>query len=131
MASVMAHYRANVRPIVEQLVADALAGEPLVLEGSALLPDIVGALIGAEVRVVWLTAPSDLIDARIRRESGFTTQEVAGRQLIDAFAERSKRYDNAIIADARRLGLPVVEVGADTRINVAVDRVLAALRGSL
>jgi 2-phosphoglycerate kinase len=131
MASVLAHYRANVRPIIERLVSEALAGEPLVLEGSALLPDIVGPLISPEIRAVWLTAPPELIDARIRCESAFETCGAASRRLIEAFAERSKRYDTEIIAEVRRLGLPVVAVTFGTATDAAVDAVLAALRHSL
>jgi 2-phosphoglycerate kinase len=71
IASVMAHYRGKVWPIVQSLVAERAGarGTPLVLEGSALLPDLVATLVRPAVRAVWLTAGEALIEVRVRRES--------------------------------------------------------------
>jgi len=130
LGSVLEHYRANVWPTVEALVAEASGptGGRLVLEGSALLPDLVASLANPLARAVWLTASDDVIEARICRESGFEVRDAAGRRLIEAFADRSKRYNAAILADVRRLGLPVVELGASATVDDVVDAALVCLR---
>jgi 2-phosphoglycerate kinase len=131
IASVMAHYRGNVWPIVQSLVAER-AGQssaPLVLEGSALLPDLVATLVQPGVRAVWLTAADALIKVRIRRESGYdAVVDAAARKLIAAFVRRSQRFNAEMIISVKRLGLPVVQVTAETAPAEAAEMVLSALR---
>jgi len=129
IASVTAHYRANVWPLVRALVAERVAkgAAPIVLEGSALLPDLVASLREPSARVVWMTADDALVDARIRRESRFEAADPEARQLIGAFIARSQRYNAEMTAQARRLALPLVEVTAQTTPEDAAERVAAAL----
>ena len=125
----LAHYR-NMWPLVARRVEAALAdgAEPLVLEGSGVMPEPVASMGLAGVRAVWLTAPPELIEARIRRESGFDDADIEARALIAKFVRRSQLYDAEVIGQARRLGLPLVEVIADTTREAALEACLAALR---
>lgn len=130
IASVLAHYRQTVWPLVQALLAERdAAAPPLVLEGSALLPDLVAALGAPTVRAVWLVAEPGLIKARIRRESRYATADTAGRALIDAFLARSLRFDALVRDEARRLGLHVLEIGADTSEDAAATAVMRVLAG--
>jgi 2-phosphoglycerate kinase len=129
IASVLAHY-GRMWPMVRELIEARAADEraaPLVLEGSALWPALVAELDLPTVRAVWLTSDDVLFDARIRRESGHAEAEPAGRQLIERFAARTRLYNAQMLAQVRRLGLPLVEVTASMSEDEVTDAVLAAL----
>ena len=129
IASVLAHYGrmwAMVRERIEARAADENAA-PLVLEGSALWPELVAEVDLPAVRAVWLTADDALFDARIRGESRFDEASPAGRQLIESFAARTRLYNAAMLAQVRRLGLPLVEVTAAMSPDDVAEAVLAAL----
>jgi 2-phosphoglycerate kinase len=127
--SVLTHYRGmwpKVRGIIETRASDPHSA-PLVLEGSALWPELVATLDMPAVRSVWLTADDALFTARIRRESRFDDADAAGRQLIDSFAARSRLYNAMMMAHIRRLGLACVEVSAAMSEDDVTGAVLAAL----
>jgi 2-phosphoglycerate kinase len=126
----LAHYR-NMWPLVlERIEAHAADGaEPLVLEGSGVLPGPVAAFGLPGVRAVWLTAAPELIEARARRESGFDAASPASQAVIAKFIRRSQLYDVAVTAEVRRLGLPLVEVTAAMSEDAVLEACLAGLRG--
>ena len=127
--SVLTHYRGMwpmVRGMIEARAADEGA-PPLVLEGSALWPELVAELDLPAVRAVWLTADDAVFDARIRRESRFDDADAARRQLIESFVARTRLYDATMMAHVRRLGLPCVEVSAAMSEDDVIGAVLAAL----
>ena len=129
IVSVLAHY-GRVWPMARELIEARAADEsaaPLVLEGSALWPELVAELDMPGVRAVWLTADDALFDARIRRESRHAEAKPAGRQLIESFAARTRLYNVRMVAQARRLGLPLVEVAAAMSEDEVTDAVLKAL----
>lgn len=129
IADVLAHY-GHMWPMVREKIAARAAderAEPLVLEGSALWPELVADLDNPAVRAVWLTADDTLFDARIRRESRYDAADPAGRQLIESFAARTRLYNALMVDHVRRLGLPLVEVTAAMSPNEVTDAVLAAL----
>lgn len=117
-----------VRARIETHAADR--AEPLVIEGSGLLPAPVAALDLAGVRAVWFTAAPLLIEARVRRESGYEAAAPEAREIIDKFIRRSQLCDAAVIGEVRRLGLPVVEVTAAMDEDQVLAACLAALRRS-
>ncbi len=128
IASVLAHYR-RMWPMVRERIEARLAdpAPPLVLEGSALWPELVAELSLPAMRAVWLTADDALFDARIRRESRFEAADPAGRQLIESFAARTRLYNAQMLAQVRRLGLPRVEVTAAMSPDEVTEAVLTAL----
>lgn len=132
IASVLAHY-ARMWPIVRERIEARAADQqavPLVLEGSALWPQLVTELDLRQVRTVWLTADDALVDARIRRESRHEAADPAGRQLIESFAARTRLYNAKMLAQVRRLGLPLVEVTGAMSPDEVARAVLAALGAS-
>jgi 2-phosphoglycerate kinase len=129
IASVMAHY-GRIWPMVRELIETraADAGAPtLVLEGSALWPELVAELKLPTVRAVWLTADDAVFDARIRRESRFDQADPAGRQLIESFAARTRLYNATMMQAVKRLGLPFLTVTAEMTEDEVVDACLAKL----
>lgn len=132
IASVMRHYE-GMWPMVRELIltraADAAAAG-LVLEGSALLPALVSKLDRDGVAALWLTADEALLEARMRAESGYAEADADGRALINAFLERTRRYQRVTIESAVRLGLPTLEVRAGEPVEALADRALALVSRS-
>ena len=130
MVSVLDHYR-RIWPLAAALIRrhaeDAGAGG-LVLEGSALLPQLVATLRVPGVAAVWLTARPELVEARIHRESLYAEANPRGRRMIDAFVARSQSYGAEMAADLARLGLPNVEVGPNTTVEALADACLDHMR---
>lgn len=129
--SVMAHYEGMwpmVRARIEGCIAEA-ASPGLVLEGSALLPARVAELAGDRMTPLWLTADEALLETRMRAESRYADADRDGRALIDAFLERTRRYQRLTIAATDRLGLPTLRVRADETIEAVADRALALIGG--
>jgi 2-phosphoglycerate kinase len=130
LASVLAHYH-NIWPLAEALVrrhAGDPSAEGLVLEGSALWPDLVAGLPLPSAAAVWLTGSVALIETRIRSESRYAEADTRGRAMIETFIERSRRFDRLMMGEVRRLGLAYVEVATDTDIEALADRCLATMR---
>ena len=97
--SVLSHYRSNVWPIVDAIVRSRLNNpfdHGLVLEGSAILPDLIRRAGYSRVAAIWLTAPDHLITERIRETSSYETRSAAERRLIDAFIERTVAIDRIL-----------------------------------
>ena len=113
VADVMRHYRDNVWPLVETLVASHATGgssERLVLEGSALLPDFVATMKLENVAAIWLTGSRELFEQRIRQTSGYETKTPVERKMIDRFLDRTWRYNESMVDAVSRLGLASVQV---------------------
>ncbi len=126
MQSVTRHYD-GMWPMVRELilVRAADAGAPgLVLEGSALLPAQVATLRRADIAALWLTADEALLEARMHAESRYAEADAAGRALIDAFLERTRRYQRLTNEATARLGLPRLEVRAGETIEQVAERAL-------
>ena len=72
LEDVLRHYRVNVWPKVEQIVASHshdTSGAGVVLEGSALWPEFVTDLNFDRVAALWLTASDDVLRQRIHAGS--------------------------------------------------------------
>ena len=122
MTSVLTHYRATIWPLTTALLSEHVG--PLVLEGSALLPELVAPLRRPGVSAVWLTGGDALIAARIHAQSGFGVADAAGRALIDKFTARSQAFNTLTIAEVRRLGLAGIAVDESSTVEALVDACL-------
>jgi predicted kinase len=119
IGSVLGHYE-RLWPRIEDIVRD---GDDLVLEGSALWPACVATL---DVPAVWLTATDDVLRTRIHESADYATATAGEKALIDAFAGRTTRFQELMLADVTRLGLACVDVSRRSVAEVA-DAVLALL----
>lgn len=112
LASVLAHYRDVIWPMAVEMIEDHVAAPDagvLVLEGSALLPELVLTLDCDAIAAVWLVGDDEVVRARMRTEAGYSKADADQRRLIDSFFARN-RLMNALIAEtALGHGLPVVE----------------------
>jgi hypothetical protein len=129
LADVLRHHRDTVWPLAERLIVSHTT-EPqagcLVLEGSALLPELVGGLRGRTVAALWLTAGDDLITRRIHGSSGYATKTESERELIDKFATRSRLFNRHVVLEVSRWGLLRVDAGEGP--DELAEACLSALR---
>lgn len=113
MTDVLRHYKNNVWPMVEHLVishAQEGSKEGLVLEGSALWPELVVALGMDNVSAVWLTAGNHFIEGRIRKESHYEEKTAREKEMIDKFLARTLVYNGRMMKAVKRLGLVHIDV---------------------
>ena len=90
--SVLTHYQENVWPIVRAIVRTRLNNPfdlGLVLEGSAILPELANLIVGEEVHSVWLAAPEPQLRERVHASAAYPQRNAGTRKLIDAFLERT------------------------------------------
>lgn len=130
LASVLGHYR-DLWPAIEDLVrrrAGDLATRRLVLEGSALWPESVAALPLPRVSAIWLTATDDVFTARIYAGSRYADADAQEKTLADRFLARTLRFDRAMMADIKALGLPFIDVTHAAGADELTARCLRAAR---
>ena len=110
---VLHHYRVNVWPKVEKIVASHI-NDPsrggLIIEGSALWPELVATLDFDNIVSLWLTASEAVFQQRIRDESLYHSKTLRKRRMIDKFLERTLVYNAQMIEIANQHGFILVDV---------------------
>lgn len=122
---VLLHYRSNVWPRVEDIVATHLRNGSeagLVLEGSAIWPDFVKGMKLNNVRALWLTTSEEVFRERILRESGYRSKTSTERAMVDKFLERTLAYDALMRETVSRNGLILVDVQQHTVAELVEKR---------
>ncbi len=113
---VLRHYRDRVWPLIEEIVTfhttDAQAGS-LVMEGSAILPDLVPTLDSENLVAIWLTGNQAFFEQRIYTASQYETKLDHERTMIDKFLGRTVTFNKHMEDTANQLGLITLDV-ADT-----------------
>lgn len=128
IADVLRHYGDNVWPLAERIVAERVAtnqGPGLVLEGSALLPELVTALGFDDVGAAWLVADPELLQHRIHGESGYAAKGDRDRAVVDKFLARTLRFNDFLEDSLERLGLTGAMVGGDSDVRELARTCLA------
>lgn len=113
---VIGHYE-RVWPLVTDKIAALPLGPGLVIEGSALWPDLVASLPDETVSAVWLTASDDLLKRRIYSESGFARADKLQRELITKFLERTLYFNRRMIERISHLNLRVISINASDTVE--------------
>jgi len=113
IVDVLHHYRVNLWPKVEKIVAshinDLFRGG-LIIEGSALWPELVATLDSENIATLWLTASEEIFRQRIHNESQYHLKSLRERRMIDKFLERTLVYNAQMIEVANRHGFSLVDV---------------------
>jgi adenylate kinase family enzyme len=129
LADVLRHYRENVGPQIQETVGLHTASEtsiPLVLEGSAILPDQLAALRSPKVAAFWLTASNAFLAQRIHRESSYEFRSPQEKTLIEQFVDRTQRYNTWMVDSADHHGLKLIDVEAAQSAEELVETCLQA-----
>ena len=126
IADVLRHYKDNVWPKVEAIVASYLAGASghgVVVEGSALWPDFATSLDCDRTGALWLTASEEVFTQRIYCSSRYYSKSPRERLMVDKFLLRTLAYNSRMAEAARRHDFMLVDVGES---NLAGDAQLSA-----
>lgn len=126
---VLRHYRANVWPKVEEIVAsyvDESSASGLVLEGSALWPEFATGMDFDRVAALWLTADEETFRQRIYTNSRYSTKGPRDRRMIDKFLQRTIAYDARMVEVVNRRGFMLVDV-LQSDVTELMERCLSKL----
>ena len=129
MKDVLRHYRANVWPKVEEIVASRLDDTTttgLVLEGSALWPEFATSMDFDRVAALWLTAAEETFRQRIYTNSRYSTKAPREQEMIDKFLQRTIAYNARMVETVNRRGFILVDV-LDSDASELAERCLLAL----
>jgi len=132
IVDVLHHYRVNVWPKVEEIVSSHIDGPSragLIIEGSALWPELVATLNFDNIAALWLTASEEVFRQRIRDESLYHSKSLRKRRMIDKFLERTLVYNAQMIEIANRHGFILVDV-QQSNLAELTQRCLSILRSS-
>jgi 2-phosphoglycerate kinase len=114
--NVLDHYRKNVWQSIEDIVtsyATEISSENMIVEGSALLPELVINLdIDNILDSIWLTASNEFLRERIYLASQYETKSPFEQMLIDKFWERNCLLNDRIIDAVDQLGLVRLNIEA-------------------
>jgi 2-phosphoglycerate kinase len=104
---VLQHYRKNVWPLIEnRLTLHAAAGsQKMIIEGSALLPELLITRKFGDFPAIWLTASNDFLRQRIYTSSQYETKTIDEKTLIDKFVQRNDLFNDRITETVNRLEL--------------------------
>jgi 2-phosphoglycerate kinase len=124
LEDVLRHYR-NMQPAIASLIMthatnDSIA--PLILEGSALLPEFVSTLNLDNpnldnIAAIWLTASENLFRKRIYDASQFEKAAIAEKSIIQKFLGRTLSYNRQMMEAIVRLGLVSVNVESASSLD--------------
>ena len=126
---VLRHYRVNVWPKVEEIVASHLnymSATGIVLEGSALWPEFATGLDFEKVAALWLTAGEGVLRDRIHDGSLHSSKSPREREMIDKFLQRTLAYDALMVEAVRQHGFILVDV-LQSDVTELTERCLSAL----
>lgn len=126
---VLRHYRVNVWPKVEEIVAshsNDTATTGIVLEGSALWPEFATSLDLDRTAAVWLTASGEVLSQRIHDGSLHSSKSPREREMIDKFLQRTLAYDALMVEAVRQHGFILVDV-LQSDVTELTERCLSAL----
>jgi 2-phosphoglycerate kinase len=130
IADVIHHYRENVWQSIEDIVRSYLnnpSPEKMVIEGSALLPELVNTLKSDNISRIWLTASNGFLKQRIYTESQYETKSSFEQISIDKFWQRNCLLNDRIIEAVDRLGLVSFDVEQVATPDESIDRCLSAV----
>ena len=129
IADVIHHYRVNVWPKVEAIIAshsNDMSTTGIVLEGSALWPEFATSLDSDKIGAVWLTASDELFRQRIHANSQYSTKSIREKTMIDKFLERTIAYDARMIEAVNRHGFTLVDIQQSNAMEIPA-RILSTL----
>ena len=129
ITDVLRHYRVNVWPKVEAIVASHTSATPtsrIVLEGSALWPEFATTLDFDRIAALWLTASEEVFRRRIRHGSMYHSKSPRERTIIDNFLARTLAYDSQMLKVINRHGLTLIDV-SQSDVAKLTDTCLRAL----
>jgi 2-phosphoglycerate kinase len=125
------HYRENVWPLIEDIVtfhATDVSSESLLVEGSALLPELVNTLNFENIVTIWLTASNNFLKQRIYTASDYESKSSIEKVMIDKFLERNNLFNERIISTVNQLELINVDVENTSSVDELIDKCISIIQ---
>lgn len=112
---VISHYEKNVLPQVEDILRSE---EYLIIEGSALYPELVKNLVYENgFKAIWLTASEQLFRNRIYKQSNFDNVGENEKYLIEKFLQRTLLYNKRMMESVENLGFMSIDVESTSTLE--------------
>ncbi len=130
VADVVWHYSENVWPLVVSIVnthATDFSTDRLIMEGTAILPELTAKLSINGVAAVWLTASNELLGRRIYESAQYDTESPHEKKMIDKFLERTCLFDERIMGTVKLFGLASIDVEETSIAADLIDVCLSIL----
>jgi 2-phosphoglycerate kinase len=127
---VLYHYRKNVWQLIEDIItshATDASSQTMIMEGSALLPELVITLNFHNISTIWLTASNEFLRRRIYTSSQYETKSTYEKMLVDKFLERNCLYNDRIIDAVNQLGLMSLDVEDISTTDELMNRCLSSI----
>jgi len=131
ITDVLRHYKDNVWPLIESIVpshATDLSTDRLIMEGSAILPELVATLTLNNTAAIWLKASNKLFEERIYSVSRYESKSPREKKMIDKFLERTWLYNDRMMATVKRLGLVSMDVENASSVDELMGMCVSVLR---
>jgi 2-phosphoglycerate kinase len=125
---VVNHYRQNVWPQVAEIVKTQVIDrqdQGTIIEGSALLPELVNTLKLDNITSIWLTASDEFLRQRIYLSSQYSSKSTDEQMLIDKFWERNCLLNDQIIAAVDRSRLVTLNIKAAATTSELISQCLS------
>jgi 2-phosphoglycerate kinase len=113
IADVCRHYTDIVWPLAEKIIATHTSEQStdcVIIEGSAILPELAASVLSDKVGAVWITACDELLMQRIRTTSGYIEKMPRERTLIDQFLRRAIAFNHGLKSSIERHGLASIVI---------------------
>jgi 2-phosphoglycerate kinase len=130
---VVNHYRQNVWPQIEDIVTTQAIDRPAqgkIIEGLALLPELVNTLKLDNIASIWLTASNEFLRQRIYLSSQYARKSTDEQMLIDKFWERNCLLNDQIIAAISILNLSSLAIEEVSTQDELIELCLSKVKTS-
>ncbi|RPI19863.1 MAG: hypothetical protein EHM58_00285 [Ignavibacteriae bacterium] len=108
-------YHQKLMPSVKAVIeGHSKTGYPAVIEGWALYPDWVDSLPYENIDSLWLTASKVILKTRVLADKLFYSDVPDPDIFINHYSERNVWLNKKIEADAKSLGMKIIEIDSNT-----------------
>jgi len=124
----IAAYHRKLEPAIARLVEiHSSWGDPLILEGWALYPELVRRLENDQVFSVWLIAQEGLLAQRVRTSTSFYALAKEPEKVIENYLHRSLWHNQKLLAQCKAQNRNYILVGENTAAEETAEKILAML----
>jgi hypothetical protein len=117
-------------PAIEAVIhAHATWAAPSIVEGWALLPDLVAKLDTNRIAAVWIDVPGSVLEARVRANAAFFAGASNPELMIKRFTQRSVEFGLWHRSETSSLQLPLILLTGDEPPEEASRALLHAIKG--
>ena len=117
-------------PAIKSVIHEhATWASPSIVEGWALLPDLVRALDFGRIAAVWIEVPDSVLEARVRANTAFSAEASNKELMIRCFTQRSVEFGLWLRSETSALQLPLIRLSGVETPGEASRALLHAIKG--